>query len=304
MIYDPYQNTTEIVDLPGITSLSTPDYTEYHLDGIDYDSSTGDIYIAAGAATAFTSTASGNYLNANFTGPNRILRYDPRQKQVTAEFDLSEAQRDYQEITGNLTNGFQDMAEDCEGNSYVIGTFGNSIVKIEAGTGDVNLWYTPPTYDKTYGFGGVFYQDEKLVVSDTVSGGLVTFDTTAEMAEPTYVALSGLPSDYRPLMADGLYAPRKYGGRIALWSDDFNGTSVYGSNDGWTTATYLGLVLNDDPAAKGSFATATFEIGARIFASVEFFQFQLPVQPKKSFPILDITDEIEKIVSESGFAIR
>ena len=111
-----------------------------------------------------------------------------------------------------------------------------------------------------------------------------------------------MPANY-PLFADGLVAPSKYGGKIALWSDDFNGTSVYGSSDKWESAKYLGLVLNDDPAASGSFATDTFPIGASLFMVVEFFQFELPVKKRTSFPFFDITNKVDEVIGKSGFRV-
>ena len=213
------------------------------------------------------------------------------------------AQEGYYNATGNLTNGFQDMAEiESTGDSYAIGTFGNSIVRIPFGSHEAQLWHAPPpsNYSKEYGFGGIFTSGYKLVLSDTMSGGLVTFDTREIKPLATYVPLQNLPLDYRPANADGLYAPKRYGGKVALWSDDYNGTSAYGSNDSWATAHFLGLISNDDPAIlQGTMTTATFEIGERIYVLTQVFQYSLPVQRKKNFPFYDITTQLDAIVNAS-----
>ncbi|KAH6665087.1 hypothetical protein B0J14DRAFT_492783 [Halenospora varia] len=299
-VYDPYTHTSNIVDLPGITNHGIFNYTEYHLDGVDYDARTGIMYIAAASTNAFTSTSSGDYSNANYTGNNRILKYDTRRDSLISDIDLAPIQAEYGKKTGNLTSGFQDMAEDTNGNSYVIGTFGNSIVKISTRTEMVSLWYYPKIYDITYGFGGIFSIGDMLVVSDTHTQSLVTFDTNADSPVPRVLHVQDMPPNYRPAMADGLFAPKKYGGKVALWSDDFNGTAIYGSSDGWRSARYLGLIPNDDPLAVGTFATATFEIEENIFVVATAFQFQLPQATKTSFPFIDITKKVDDIIKQSG----
>lgn len=311
MIHDPFDKTTKIFDIPGISHPGSDSITEYHLDGIDYDSKSGHIFIAASSATAFTSVvvegANGqiatNYSHANYTGPNRVLIFNPITEELVADISLETVQNEFYNITGNLTNGFQDMAEiEVTGDSYVVGTFGNSIARIPYGSQEARLWYapSPSDYSKKYGFGGVFASGHKLVVSDTLSGGLVTFDTREESPTATYVPLQNLPSNYKPANADGIYAPKKYRGKVALWSDDYNGTSVYGSNDNWSTAHYLGLISNDDPAIlEGTMTTACFEIGDRVYVLTQVFQYSLPVQPKKNFPFYDITAQLDSIVGGS-----
>lgn len=267
------------------------------------------MYVAAASASAFGSTSTGDYEKGNYTGPNRVILYDTSRNSLIADIDLTPAQEAFMKKTkGQRTSGFQDLAEDSSGNSYVIGTFGNSIAKISANKREVSLWYYPQNYTKNYGFGGIFSHNDKLIISDLVSHGFVVFDTKSQVRlgqtpQPKEVPLQGLPSGYSPPSSDGLLAPRKYGGRIALWSDDVNGTSVYGSNDGWETAMYLGLVPNDHPAAAGSLSTATFEIGESIFSLPTFFQFTLPFQTRKSFPFIDITEAVSEIVLQSNIFV-
>ncbi|KAK3046362.1 hypothetical protein LTR09_012138 [Extremus antarcticus] len=307
-IYNPYTKSVDIANLPGISHPGTATYTEYHLDGVDYDAKSGYVYVAASSASAFTSilkeedgTLATDYSNANYTGPNHVVVFDPHTQRVVADVDTSAAQREYHRITGHLTNAFQDMAEiQSTGDSYAIATFGNSIVKISSGSYDARLWYAPSHYNKTYGFGGIVSIGDKLVISDAISGGLVTFDTQHDhKPHPTYVPLQNLPSDYRPGNADGLYLPQKYGGKVLLWSDDYNGTSVYGSDDGWTSAHFLGLILNDDPKIEGGLTTDSFDIGDSIFILTQEFAFTLPAPKKHNFIFFDITAEVDEVVKGS-----
>lgn len=298
VIYNPYDATSEVIQIPGLSNHGTFNFTDYHLNGVDYDYSTGLIYIAAGAATAFTSTDTGDYSHQNLTGPNHILRFDPRTKKFLADIDLAPASNAYLQKVGNRTSGFQDMTETPDGDVYAIGSFGSAIVKILRGSTEPVLWYSPPHYNNTYGFGGIFADEDRLVLSDRLSGGLVTFDTCrSDELQATFVPLQGLPDDYKPMMADGLFAPTKYRGKIALWSDDYNGTSVYGSKDHWISAHYLGRVSNAAEAVEaGGLAVATFDIRERIFSLNEYFQFELPVKRKKQFSMHDITADVDEIV--------
>lgn len=245
-----------------------------------------------------------DYSNANYTGPNHLLVYDPKTKRLIADLNLDVAQGEYEATTGNLTNGFQDVAAvNTTGDSYIIGTFGNSIVKLTQDTSVPHVWYAPTNYTYQYGFGGIASLGEKLIVSDALSGGFVTFDTRETEPRPTYVKLQGLPANYKPLNADGVYLPKRYNGKVVLWSDDYNGTSVYGSDDNWATAHFIGLIVNDDPGRiQGSMTTACFEINDRVYVLNQIFQFALPVKPRKNFPFFDITSQLDALVANSFLA--
>lgn len=255
-------------------------------------------------APGLDNTISVDYSHANYTGPNHLLVYDPKAKRLIADLNLDTAQDEFKAATGNLTNGFQDVATvDATGDSYMIGTFGNSIVKLARDTSVPRLWYAPENYTHQYGFGGIAALGDKLIISDAISGGFVTFDTreATDDPRPTYVALQGLPTNgYKPLNADGVYLPKRYGGTVVLWSDDYNGTSVYGSADNWATAHFIGLVANDDPGRiNGAMTTACFEINDRVFVLNQVFQFALPVQPRKYFPMYDVTWQVDAMVADS-----
>ncbi|KAK4935497.1 hypothetical protein LTR10_023455 [Elasticomyces elasticus] len=310
VIYNPYNKTSKVVEIPGISHPGNPNYTEYHVNGIDYDAKSGNVFISVSSAAAFTSviaegadgTIVPNYAAANYTGPNRVVVFDPKTECVVTDVGLLSAQNEFHNATGDYTSAFQDIAEiESTGDAYAPATFGNTIVRIPSGSSEPELWYATISSSIFYGFGGIFSIGNKLVLSDSISGGLVTFDTT-EQKDPkaTYVPLQSLPSDYKPLNADGLFAPSKYGGKVALWSDDYNGTSVYGSSDNWETAHFLGLILNDDPGViLGAMTTASFEIGQRVFTLTQIFQYSPPVQSKKNFLFYDVTTQLDAIVKAS-----
>ena len=277
VMYDISSKSTTIVNLQGITHTGNDNFTQYHVDGIDYDPKSGHTFVAASDSTAFDSTISQgagggistNYSHANYTGVNRIVVFDPEAATIVADVSREPVQEAFHSVAGHLTSGFQDMAEiEYTGDSYAIGTFGSSVAKIPYGSKTSELWYSPKLYNISYGFSGVVSVGHKLVISADTSGGLVTFDTTQRDPQPTYVPLQNFPPNYRPSNADGLYAPRRYGGKVVLWSDDYNGASVYGSTDDWASAHYLGLISNDDPGIyEGALTTGSFEVGDRVFVA-------------------------------------
>ena len=264
-VYDPYTKVTTNVDLP-ISVVGTPQYEEYHINGIEYDDRSETIYITAASAQAYNSIAVGfgNYSNANYTGPNHVYRFNTQTQKVIADYDMAPVQAEFKQATGNLPNGYQDIAKDTRGNTYVI-----------------------------TGFGGIFTIGDLLVVSDSISAQLITFDTTQSHPIPHNVSLAGLPANYRPLNADGLVAPKKYNGKIVLWADDFNGTSVYGSNDNWKTANFLGLVPSPNPTAL--LVTATVEIGSNLFSVLDW------ASEISAYPFPDITKAVDAFVQGSSY---
>ena len=262
------------------------------------------MFVVATSSAAFATSPTGEFLANNLTGPNKLLQLDTNTHSVIYEADLAGVQAQVLAATGQNTNGFQDMAEDSYGNTYTIGTFGNTIAKIDP-SGNVSLYYQPDpsVYNQSvYGFGGIFAWENKIIISDAVSQGLVVFDTAASgPAAPTYVKPESFPANYTAF-ADGLYAPRKYCGRVALWSDDHvnkvGGIVVYGSLDGWQTARYLGLIPNNNALAGNGTPTATVQIADSIFISEEYFQpVDPPVVEKTSFPFIDITAQTDNLVS-------
>lgn len=191
MVFNPYVNSSEVIPTPGLTNYGHFSSSDYRLAGVNFDRYSQKMFVAAASSSACNSIR--NYTHANYTGPNRILEFDPVRQSFTSDADLSPAQQAYFEKTGYRTSGFRNLAETIDGSVYAIATFGNSIVKICEKTGLPQLWYTPDVYNRTYGFGGIFAAGDKLVISDNFSGGMLKFDTQATTPHPEFVPLQNLP---------------------------------------------------------------------------------------------------------------
>lgn len=294
--YDPYTHEGKIIAFPGITGDA-----DYHVGGIDMDQRTGSVYIGATAGAPF------NTNGKNLTGPNHLIRYDTGRQEVLWIADLAGFQAEILAETGQFVSGFQDMAEDPRGNCYMLASFGNAIARIDPTGRDVSVFYNSGVNDSSIlGIGGLFTVDDTLVVSDDRSGEFLVFDTKSSRGVARFVEPEGQPAEYT-FTCDGLTAPERYGGTVALCSNDFvNGTggiAVYQSLDGWQSAQWKGFIANDDPVAAGSTPTATVEIAGSIYISEEFFPPGLATgnatggpEPRSSFPFVDITEQVDSLV--------
>ncbi|KAF4636665.1 hypothetical protein G7Y89_g1425 [Cudoniella acicularis] len=290
--YDTCGDTYTEIIFPGITDNPT-----YLVTGIDYSPITKDIYISADARAAF-------YTNGlNLTGPNMLIRYSPSTQSIIYSSDMSAILLEIYNETGKLVGGFQDQAEDLEGNAYYMVTWGNLLVKVTPG-GEASKYYLPPLSELNTtapGFGGLFALGNMLVVSDAISASFVIFDLTSPTGLPKFVKPSKVPSGYSPLLCDSLYAPEKYAGTVALcaddWVDGIGAVVVYRSSDEWKSAEYVGMVFNDRVKFPGSTATATFEVGEGIFTSQAYLPDAAGVVPiVLSFPFVDISTQIDALI--------
>jgi hypothetical protein len=105
---------------PGITHN-----TDYRIGGIDFSLFTSSIFIGAAASLPFSSSG------ANRTGNNKLIQYDTSTNSTTYILNLEIIQDAIYDETRQQVNGFQDMAEDLQGNAYFIATFGGVVVKID-----------------------------------------------------------------------------------------------------------------------------------------------------------------------------
>ena len=280
------------MEFPGISHNE-----DYLLSGVDFHASSGDIYVSANARAAFFTNG------ANLTGPNKLIRYDPRTKSVVWITDLAGIIQEIEQRLGQAIGGFQDQAEDLVGNTYYMSTWGNVLIKVDR-FGRPAPFYIPSKAvfnDSIPGFGGLFIRGNRLVVSDSISKSFMVFDLHGLSQDVFHVFPTNVPRNYTPLLCDSLYAPSKYHGRIALCADDFaqgiGGIVAYRSTDFWRTAEYLGILWNDHVEAPNGTATATFEAGDSIYAVVGY----LPGNdgsPRRasSFPIIDITGKVAELV--------
>jgi hypothetical protein len=218
--------------------------------------------------------------------------------------------------TGLVIGGFQDQAEDVEGNSYTVPSYGvKSVAKISP-DGVVSAWYIGDAVDYTPGtmlYNGVVmhYGTKKLIVADVVAAEFVTYDASpnATSGTPTSVIMVGKPDNYTILTCDGLIAPSRYGGLVLLCSENtMNAITVFYTTDGWISAKYIGQVANDDPLGAGGFPVATVQMANGIFIVNNWLfdnggAWDEPGD-RDSFPFIDITDQLDVIVSTAGIIIH
>ncbi len=291
--YDPYCQTSEVITFPGITG--SPDYT---IAGIDYNGK-DSMYFSALASTSFQETTTGNASFANFSGPNSVIRYDTKTKNITWISDIVPVRQAIFNSTGKLFTGFSDVAEDRQGNAYAIGSFPSIIVKITP-DGTPSVWWQPETQsnNETLTSAGIFVSGNTIVINDRSSTpGLHTFDITASNPSPVYLLPNGFPTNFSG-GADAMIAPSKYGGQVALWSDDFFGQRVIATRDGWKTADYLGLVPMDPGLRKlNGYNTDAFAMGNTIYALTDFFQIpDEPIKSQQDWLMVDITEQVDVLV--------
>lgn len=297
VVYDPYNHTSDVIAIPGITG--NRDYTT---TGIDYNGMDA-MYFSATSYTAFLSTVTFGASPTNFTGPNSVIRYDTSENKVTWIADLVPIQNEIFQRTGKLVNGMQDTAEDEEGNAYGIVSFGGVIIKISP-AGEPSIWYEPDNIDDTLRSGGIILVGGKIILNDGPSRNLITFDVNNSTPTAEYVPIQSFSANLTEGQ-DALLAPSKYGGRVILWSEDANGTHVLGSNDNWNTAEYIGLATMDPGWQElGAFATDTFEAGDSVFGVINLFQGAGPVEPREQFTFQDITEQVDGIVQAWDQASR
>ena len=291
--YDPYTGKTAILSFPGITNNH-----DFMTAGIDYSSSTESIFISAGARTAFFTNG------ANLTGPNALIEWDLRNRKIKRETNLDEAISQIEKRLGVQIGGFQDMAEDKDGNAYYMATWGNVILKVTP-RGVVSLFYSPPLDQlnaSAPGFGGLFIHKNSLVVSDIITKSFFRFNLDRPKSAPVISQPASLPSDQLIMLCDSLYLPAKYYGKIMICASDFSygpgGLSVFRSHDGWRSSQYLGFLAHDQEKAPNTTATATFQASDSIYAVAALSHLWDRTQPNPPFFLLvDITQRLESLIN-------
>jgi len=193
-IYNPYDQTTEIISFPNITQNPA-----FHVGGVAANPHTNFISIVADAGAAFITAGQ------DISGTNTLLLWDPETKKELYRLNLTET-------TQGTYGGFQDVEFDSRGNVYVVGTFPSSILRVENNGSTVNEWYKSNGSHTVTGFQGLAMTGDILLANDnTVSpnGSLVKFDTASPKGTPVAVPINPPRSIAG---SDGLYFPPKYNG--------------------------------------------------------------------------------------------
>ncbi|KAK8054294.1 hypothetical protein PG996_013595 [Apiospora saccharicola] len=295
--WDPYTSMGEIIEIPEVGH--NPDF---FLCGVDYSHATGTIYASVSARDPWMP-----YIGASLRGPNRLIHYSPQEKTILWQANVDSLVQEMERDTGSPVAGFQDSAEDADGNAYFIAAFGNAILKVDP-DGNATQFYSPERPATTYGFGGAFVTgDNVLVVADAVSRAFVRFELSGPApSHPTVAA----PRGHRGggvLECDALVAPPRYRDRVCLCSavvdralSPHGAIAAYQSEDGWRTSRFAGAIPVEFGQAPDVWSTAQLATADRVYA----LSSALPYDESLAFPrtgsttLVDITDKIDALVGE------
>ncbi|KAM3560244.1 hypothetical protein MY1884_003053 [Beauveria asiatica] len=284
-VWDPVENKIlEVIELPDISHIPA-----FHVSGVQVDVKHDKLSISANAGAAFDTSG------VDISGTNFLVQYDLQKREV-------EWKRNLTEISKGVYGGFQDIEHDAEGNSFVIGTYPSSIIKVSADNSTAEPWYVDVGKNTTvHGYTGIaaFNEGSNILVSDGERGQVVRFDTSADKGEPVVVTITN-GNGTEPIGGDldGAILPSIYEQKVFLVSDNTLGTIVLRSEDNWKTAEKVGVVPNRLGSVEG-FAVATVQIVDRIYAVTEFFLDNTPGRSlnRTDFPFYDITDDINELLA-------
>lgn len=281
-MYDPYSNAiVKTLEVPGLSGDAL-----LHSSGVKVDPRDRlSIVIDAGASFDTGGQA--------ISGDNFLIKYSLQQGLVLWKTNLTA-------LTDGVYSGFQDVEHDEYGNTFVLGTFPSSLIRVSADGNDAVPWYlvTPPDHT-IQGFTGLVNIGNYLVVADNTNGQLYRFDIRASKGVPVKIPLSSGDSPIG-LHLDGVFLPPRYSDKVMLVSDNAKGTIVLRSSDGkWETAENLGTIPNSFLSQGGS-TVATLQIGESIYSVIEFFGDEKVAGTlagnRTRFPLLDISHEIQQLL--------
>ncbi|KAK3382598.1 hypothetical protein B0T24DRAFT_645276 [Lasiosphaeria ovina] len=279
--YDPYSDKfVDIIKFPGFTRNP-----KNHIGGVGWDQNTGLVSILISSAIPWEtwgSDVSGEYL---------VVKYNPLTKKTHWTANITT-------ISKGAYGGFQDVEHDVRGNTYVVGTWPGTIVRISKTGKTITPWYVPnplpPTTTK--GVGGLAVVGETLLSNDG-NGQILRFDLRADRGTPVLVPIQPkvIHDD-----TDAIYLPPKYGGKVLLVASNFGGVLVYRSRDKtWRTSEYLGAVPRPNGTLyDGAATTGVVQIGSNsIYSIIDWIDpFVDGVAGGRSlFPMPDITKQVEDL---------
>jgi len=283
-IYDPYKDKmVEIIEYPGITRSASE-----HIGGVAWDKYSGLITILVDSAPPWATNG------ADVSGDNLVMKYDPVARKTLWTTNLTA-------VSKGKYGGFQDVEHDRRGNTYVVGTWPSSILRIDRDAKHVVPWYPPQTTVTTdRGYGGLAAAGEVLLTNDG-DGQIYRFDMRDDKGTPKLVPISPkvLYND-----TDGIYLPPVYGGTVLLVSSHDSGIQVLRSTNSWRTAEHLGTIKNPSNAAtNGSQVTAAVQMGSNsVYIIDEFFTDTWVTGQtagnRSVFPMPDITHQIKELIDD------
>ncbi|KAJ4258106.1 hypothetical protein NW762_008246 [Fusarium torreyae] len=282
--WDPYKNEiNHIFEAPGLSGDPLLHASGVRVDSLDRLS----VIIDAGAA--FDTNGE------NTEGDNLLVKYDLRDNSLLWQANLTN-------VTGGVYSGYQDSESDEAGNTFVLGTFPSSLIKVSADGKSATPWYLLEPADHTIrGFTAIVRKEDFLVVSDSSDGKLYRFDARASKGTPVHIPITnadGSADKSLGSLLDGINMPSLYTGTVLLVSENKNGTIVLRSSDGkWESAENLGTIPNPF-FGDGGYSVASVQIADSIYAVPEFFGDAVDGNPgnRAEFPLWDITPKLEELL--------
>ncbi|TQV99605.1 hypothetical protein V2A60_005071 [Cordyceps javanica] len=257
---------------------------EFHVSGVQRDAKHDKLTISANAGAAFDTEGQ------DISGSNVVIQYDLVKGEVEWTKNLTET-------TKGAYGGFQDMEHDPEGNSFVIGTYSSSIIKITADGKTATEWFRGSANSSVSGFTGIaaYNGARNVLVTDNEGSQIVSFDLSAAKGEPVPVPVSG-DKELLTRGFDGAYLPPLFEDKVLIISSNDAGNIVLRSKDGqWKEAEVLGALANPLKDQNG-FTVATVQIADRIYAVIEWFGDAATGLNRTAFPFIDITDDVNKLL--------
>ncbi|KAH8883360.1 hypothetical protein GQ53DRAFT_664233 [Thozetella sp. PMI_491] len=287
VIYDPYKDQVlDILEFPGITRSAT-----YHIGGVAWDQYTTDIITILVDSAAPWATG-GN----DVSGDNLVMKYNIATKKILWTANLTA-------VTQGKYGGFQDVEHDSRGNTYVVGSYPSSIMRVDKLGKNVVPWYPPQsTITNQYGYGGLAALGD-ILLTNAGNGQIYRFDMRQERGVPVNVPI-------RPNVTfhdeDAIYMPPMYEGRVLLVASQGSGLQVLRSKDAkWEWAEHLGVIPSPTGGLyEGSLVVAAVQMGSNsVYLLDEFFSDPwvpgLTAGNRTRFPMPDVTAQIEELLKKA-----
>ncbi|OHE97312.1 hypothetical protein CORC01_07367 [Colletotrichum orchidophilum] len=303
LVYDPYKATYDILTFDGITGVDP-----YHVSGIDYDATTESILFSANSGEPFATS------DRNMTGGNKVIRWDTNTNSAAYTADLADFTSKL--AIGNMTGGgYQDFAEDKNGNAYVPSSFHIPAIAKITKAGEVSSWYIgEPSSSSKYMYLGIIFNEasNKLIITAPYLGTFLSFDVGSSSPAPTNISMAW-PADgsytASDLGCDGLLNPARYNRSILLCSEDaLQAITLWATKDGFESVQYIGKVADNSTVDIATWAspTATVQLGNNIYISHEYFhdlnEFDV-AGDRSTFPFVDATADFDKLVLAAGYDV-
>lgn len=272
----------DILEFPGITNSISE-----HIGGVGWDQHSGLVSILVDAAAPWSTNGQ------DISGDNLLMKYDPKRRHILWNVNLTATSQ-------GRYGAFQDVEHDGRGNTYVVGTYPGTIMRVNPEGTKVSPWYLPQHINHTEkGFSGLAAVGDVLLSNDA-DGQVYRFDMRTERGIPTLVPMT---PNVTYEGTDAIYLPPKYGGTVLLVAINFGGVQVLRSKDRkWERCEYLGTIPNPDtPVTSGSATTGVVQMGSNSIYMIDDW-IDFPFVPGQAagnrtiFPMIDITDDVERLL--------